>query len=1425
MSDLNTRATVTLQVNGQQAEQTLQHLKNNALQLESAIAKAAAAGNKTDLKRLRKELTDTKRQIREIESSTMQVEQVLSRLDRATPKELSRTLATLNRQLDYMERGSKAWNAHVEKIRQVKAELAAVSNEVRVQEGFWARFNRTMNDWQTTVMGAAAAVTGLIMAGRAAVNAYAEIDEELTNTQKYTGMSREGVEELNESFKKMDTRTSRAQLNELAQEAGRLGKTTKEDVQGYVEAADIINVALVDLGAGATQTIAKLSNIFGVEKMLGTKEAMLAVGSTVNVLSQNCTASKPYLVEFAQRMAGIGAQADMTIPEILAFGAVLDANGQKSEMASSALGKLTMMLFQDPAKMATKVGLEVDKFTETMKRSTSEGVVMFLERIQQMGSKDGLAVLAPLFKDLGMDGVRMSQVLSTLAAHLDEVKWQFGEANKAFREASSAGKEYELFNNTVQAGIDKAKKRVSELAIELGEKLLPVMKHVYSSTSLMLRLLSAIVDFVIKYKGEIITLTATIVAYNVVLKATAIWQKAVNAYMVAGEVITKGYTTVVKTLTAAKIALRVILAKLQNNWAKQSSAMVDAQRAGVSLTNGYAALAAALVVVGTAIYSVIKRQIDHRKELERQRKEAQEYAKAASDLSQKTADNSAKEMAALKTLYEQAVREANSKDLRRQAAEKLQALYPAYFKNMSTEEIMVGKAKGKYDELCKSILAVAKARAAAEKIEENMKEILTMEGELENGEVWLNNANGRVKKAQAAYDQAVAETNKANSAIPSFADPKDAGVVMRGNAGAIIGDKGEELSRQKSNRDAAQRYVDARRKKIATLNAANEKLANTYGSQEGFDLSTPEVSFTPATTTVTTPDPSADGGDGKGSSAAEDKFAKEKAWKEREEALNRIAYAKGEKDYEAYTNRMNEIAVEFYARELQHTDLSEDERLKIEADYYEAQKKEKEVAAKLINDLSEKELKQMAEAEEFAYQDMLAAERQRYIDGQIDQKTFEEASQLLELEHLRTMTLITAEGTKERQHAVAAYQSAIIEDQKKRQAESEKLEKEHQEALKKIKKDVFGMNPAERQAAYQADLALLKEVYNLELLAAADNAKEKLRIEKQFQKAKLALMEQYNIEGAELNKNFLSEWNDDVMDFLSSDLGQAVSGTVDTLVSGMSSIFQQLTTIVQAELEIQQASINKRYDAEVSLAEGNNYKINKLEKQRQAELAKAKKESNKKMFAMQVIQAVAQTAQAAINAYSSAAAIPVAGWILAPIAAGMAVAAGALQIAAIKKQQQASEAQGYKSGGFTPDGAEDEVAGVVHAGEWVASQKLVNDPKTRPILEALDYAQRTNTIGSLSAEDVSSSITAPAVIAKSASLLNSVPQRIVVDNSVDNSSSNSTMKEVAEVIGSLKQRLDEPFITVNSVTGETGMKQAQDEYERLIRNKTPKSRR
>lgn len=97
-------------------------------------------------------------------------------------------------------------------------------------------------------------------------------------------------------------------------------------------------------------------------------------------------------------------------------------------------------------------------------------------------------------------------------------------------------------------------------------------------------------------------------------------------------------------------------------------------------------------------------------------------------------------------------------------------------------------------------------------------------------------------------------------------------------------------------------------------------------------------------------------------------------------------------------------------------------------------------------------------------------------------------------------------------------------------------------------------------------------------------------------------------------------------------------------------------------------------------------------------VSKIKNEANRKQFAMQVIQAVAQTAQNALAAYGSAASIQKVGWILTPITATSAIAAGMIQVGALKKQKQASKAQGYAVGGFTPEGNEEEPAGISQRG-------------------------------------------------------------------------------------------------------------------------------
>ena len=299
----------------------------------------------------------------------------------------------------------------------------------------------------------------------------------------------------------------------------------------------------------------------------------------------------------------------------------------------------------------------------------------------------------------------------------------------------------------------------------------------------------------------------------------------------------------------------------------------------------------------------------------------------------------------------------------------------------------------------------------------------------------------------------------------------------------------------------------------------------------------------------------------------------------------------------------------------------------------------------------------------------------------------------------------------------------------------------------------------------------------------------------------------------------------DSLEWLNSDGGKALSGTMDALVSGMSSVFSQLSSLIQADLEIQTAAIEKKYDKQVSLAEGNAYREKQLEEQKQKEIAAAKKEANKKMFAMQVIQAVAQTAMGALSAYSSAAAVPVTGWLLAPIAAAMALAAGAIQIAAIKKQQAASEAQGYAEGGYTPKGGKYEEVGVVHAGEWVASQELLANPVASQIIQTLDLAQRTNTIGSLRSEDVSRSITAPIRIAEATQSIPTLPAKLSSSMAPTVQRNSSAMEDYSDTMKKLASRLNEPFVTINTIEGDHGIKKAQDEYDKLLLNKTPKSRR
>ena len=1393
MAQLNDTATVNVDINSSRAEKELQKLKKKADELRVTLDKATEMRDTSGIKRIRSELAKTNRDIDKMQASAKAVENVMSHLDKAAPRELRQALRMLTKELNDIERGSKAWDEHTAKIRKVKDQLQSVNSELRSQEGFFTRWNRRLNDWQTTLTAGLATFTGLVLSGKQAVQTYADMDSAMADAQKFTGMTREEVEALNEEFKKMDTRSSREELNRLAGEAGMLGKNTQEDVMGYVRAADQINVALDDIGEGATETLSKLTNIFGDEQRLGTERSLLAVGSVINDLSQNSTAASSYLAEFGQRMAGVGAQADMTIPQIMAYAAVLDSQGQNVEMASTALSQLIMKLFQEPQRIAQATGLELDKLNEALNTSTNDALLMLLQRLHDLG---GMDVLAPIFQEMGTDGARASQVIAALAGNIETVVWQQENATKAYNEATSVTKEYNVQNNTVQAGLDKAKKGFTEMAVVLGEKLEPVMKYAISSTSALMRAISAIIEFVEEYWRWIVTCAAAVSAYTVAVNLAIIKEKIWIALKAVGKAAVYAWTVATQGAAVVTALFSGNLHKAGQEF-KIFSALLK--------TNPLGLLVAAItaVVTGLALWAT-------------RSNEAAEAQKALNDIAAKAQEQLSQVKDNIDLLVAAANNEKLSLDERRKAIEKLNDMIPGY--NAKLDET-TGKYVANKKALDDYLLSLAKKY-----------ELEGAESELKSVGQEIAKLRSQITPIQKKIDEE--EKRRAQEASRNIGKPvTTGGAYVPAQLNAAIFSAGQISKWEKE--------LEPLTKSLAEQEAKRAAIYDTYG----LDLQKKAVSeSTPVAGQTTT---NAGNGQNAGKSTPlvanpnKDRLAELQQWYEQQKTLAAASYTAGETDYQAYLDTLSRLENEYLQKVSNDNAVSLKDRTDAALQLAEQARKQKEQADKA--------------AMQRQYADETAMLKQRLADGEITEAAYRQLSFQAEIDYLTKQKALYADGSQEQADLQRQIDDKLLDDRLEKRRE---FERKYGEAVKE-----YSQKSAEERK--EAELAALDGLLEQKIIKQEEYEKAKKAIEERGNKgttfaarvigtggnleterfendlSKLReelnegkiTTEEYDEAVAALKKNLAKESLQGVskmfMDMIDSwemfiealkngnpeewliNLGNALSSTM----SLMTAVFSQVTQLTQANADLQIAKIEKRYEAEIEAAKGNSEKIERLEAARDEEIAKVKAEASRKQFALQIATTIAQMAQNIVYAVGAGlqAGFPAALWMI-PTLTALAATMGAIQLATIKKQQQAAAVQGYSEGGFTRPGGKDEPAGIVHAGEWVASQRLLASPVARPLIEALDYAQRNNTIGSLRLGDLNMS--APSASAPSSSpAATAQMQQLAATNAM-----------LMGAIAKLNRRLNEPFVTVNTVTGDTGIKKAQTDYERLMRNKTPKSK-
>lgn len=285
---------------------------------------------------------------------------------------------------------------------------------------------------------------------------------------------------------------------------------------------------------------------------------------------------------------------------------------------------------------------------------------------------------------------------------------------------------------------------------------------------------------------------------------------------------------------------------------------------------------------------------------------------------------------------------------------------------------------------------------------------------------------------------------------------------------------------------------------------------------------------------------------------------------------------------------------------------------------------------------------------------------------------------------------------------------------------------------------------------------------------------------------------------------------------------QNITAAAAAAFSSFGAIVGTFSDLQRAESEAAVARTEREYDAKIKAAEGDREQTEKLEAEKQAAVAKIKNDYNQRAANIQVAQALAGGAMAAINAYSSAAAIPIVGHVLAPIAAALAVATTAAQIATIRKQAEAQQS-GYYEGGFTPGRRYRRTAGVVHEGEFVANHKAVNNPAVLPVLRLIDHAQRNNTIASLTAADVSRAIAAPGVppqgrtpAAESSATRPAMAQRRAQPDTVP---ADTVAQGLQEAIDRLNVNLESGIRSTVSIDGRDGVAYQLDKFRKLTDRK------
>lgn len=532
---------------------------------------AAVEATRKRLEMLRQQYDNIQREMEETgnESADMknkllakqlQIDKTSASLEKQTAKlnELSGALEEAGVNTDDLSHSSEQLAGKIDTLKKKQGEAADKAMT------FGDKAGQAFNQVHEAIVAAGIAVALKEIYEYFASCAQASMDFEsaITGVAKTTDLTDEELAAMSDSIKALSTEipATTEEIAAVAEAAGQLG-IQKDALLDFTEIMTMLGTATNMTADEAATALARFANITGMAT-----DNYGRLGSVIVDLGNNFATTESEIVAMGTRLASAGKLAGLTEPEIMALAAAMSSVGIEAEAGGTAMTQTLNAIEKavakggdDLAEFARIAGMSSEEFSSAWKNDAMSALTSFIGGLGKLDEQGESTVL--VLEDLGLTGIRQSNMLKALGLAADQMTGAVNTANTAWQQNTALTNEANKRYATAQSRLTMMQNAYNNLKVAIGDAYTPALSEAYGVGTKVLNSITAfiqknpaLVNAITAFAGVIGAVVAALAAYAVAAKIAAA-ASAILTAAIPGVNVIMGITAAVAAITAGIVAL------------------------------------------------------------------------------------------------------------------------------------------------------------------------------------------------------------------------------------------------------------------------------------------------------------------------------------------------------------------------------------------------------------------------------------------------------------------------------------------------------------------------------------------------------------------------------------------------------------------------------------------------------------------------------------------------------------------------------------------------------------------------------------------------------------------------------------------------------------------------------------------------------